>query len=118
LILDTQEAPEKEVRRVAERYQSMKHSGELESRLSKLQKKQKKATTTNGPHPHHQAEGYGQKPIAASRQVYNPPYRGQQEGSYYAGTQSRNEQYPYPRKEYRQSYQGNKKKSFYQQSNS
>jgi hypothetical protein len=58
-----------EVRSIGHRFHQMKQSGELEQRLSKLQKKQKRATTTNGPHPHHQQESYPKQQV--QRQVFN-----------------------------------------------
>jgi hypothetical protein len=42
-----------EIERIRERFIKMKNTGELEKRLKQLNKKQKRAVTTSGPHPHH-----------------------------------------------------------------
>jgi hypothetical protein len=46
-------ASAEDVQAVKSKYHGLIRSGELERRLSRLMKKQKRATTTNGPHPHH-----------------------------------------------------------------
>lgn len=38
---------------IRKQYYQKKNSGALEKELQKLYKKQKNASTTNGPHPHH-----------------------------------------------------------------
>jgi hypothetical protein len=48
-------------------YQGLITSGKLERELSRLSKLQKRALTTNGPHPHHQNGYIGYGNIASGR---------------------------------------------------
>ena len=53
LVLETAMTAQEEVDKIIMRYKQMQRSGELDRRMKALLKKQKRATTTNGPHPHH-----------------------------------------------------------------
>lgn len=63
MVLDTIHADLDEVAKIKERYLGLKSSGDLDRKLARLMKKQKRATTTNGPHPH-----YVPQPSSASSQ--------------------------------------------------
>ncbi|CDW82003.1 UNKNOWN [Stylonychia lemnae] len=54
LVLESNPVPEEEIKKIKNRYISCRHSGELDKKLAKLQRKQRKAAVHNGPHPHHQ----------------------------------------------------------------
>jgi hypothetical protein len=53
VILDSLTINPEEVQQIKDYYNNLKNSGELGKLLSRIMRKQKKATTTNGPHPHH-----------------------------------------------------------------
>ncbi|MFS8160046.1 MAG: hypothetical protein ACMG6E_07515 [Candidatus Roizmanbacteria bacterium] len=46
----------RQIAKIRDFYRKLKSQGELDKTLVKLLRKQKNATTTNGPHPHHQTE--------------------------------------------------------------
>jgi hypothetical protein len=53
LVLESSQVPEEEIKKIKSRYLSYIKSGELDKKLIKLSKKQRKAAVHNGPHPHH-----------------------------------------------------------------
>lgn len=53
MILDTITAPTEDIEKIKQKYKALETNKELEKRLSRLMKKQKRALNTNGPHPHH-----------------------------------------------------------------
>lgn len=53
VILDAVNVDEKQIEEIKNFYLNDK---DLDKKLTKLFRKQKNATTTNGPHPHHQIE--------------------------------------------------------------
>lgn len=78
-MLDAAVLNQEEIERIRERFIRMKNIGELERKLKQLNRKQKKAFTTSGPHPHHLVEQQPPQPI---RQVTHigarPPSQQQQ----------------------------------------
>jgi hypothetical protein len=54
LVLESNEVPEEEINKIKRKYILYKKSGELDKKLARLLKKQKRAAIHNGPHPHHQ----------------------------------------------------------------
>lgn len=53
VILEAGIVDEKEIDKIKDYYLTEKQMGQLDKNLVKLMRKQKNATTTNGPHPHH-----------------------------------------------------------------
>jgi len=53
VTFEAQIADQKVVDRIRQSFIRQKNLGNLEKTLIKLRRKQKNATTTNGPHPHH-----------------------------------------------------------------
>lgn len=53
MVLDTLTASSDDVEKMRQKYINLRNQGELDRRLTKLIRKQKRATTTNGPHPHY-----------------------------------------------------------------
>lgn len=85
MVLEAAVQNKDEIEKVRERYTKMKNSGDLERKLKYLNKKQKRAVTTSGPHPHHQMEQTSQSArqvtqIGGGRTVqqefYEQPSRG------------------------------------------
>eukprot|EP00347_Sterkiella_histriomuscorum_P009002 403342907 len=56
LVLDSKQVPEEEIQKIKQRYYQQKRSGELDKKLGRLYKKQKRASVHNGPHPHYQSQ--------------------------------------------------------------
>lgn len=56
MVLDAAVQNKEEIEKIRERYVKSKNSGDLEKKLRQLNKKQRRAVTTSGPHPHHQLE--------------------------------------------------------------
>ena len=77
------------IAKIRERYDQMRKNGKLEKELHRLERKQKNATTTNGPHPHYQSD-YGSR----SNRFYGGNSYGSKSGfSYGGGTGGRKKGY-------------------------
>ena len=56
VIIEAGSVDQSLVQNIKDYYLSEKQMGQLDKNLVKLMRKQKNATTTNGPHPHHQQD--------------------------------------------------------------
>ena len=53
MVLDALSVNQEEIGKIKGYYSRLRQTGELDKILTRLMRKQKRAMTTNGPHPHH-----------------------------------------------------------------